>query len=337
MSGRVIVVVGGLFGSEGKGAVAAHLSIREPHPLMAMRVAGPNAGHTVVANGKTYRFRSIPVAAAVRSDARLVIAAGSEIDPAVLAEEADWIDDIRERLYVDQDATVIDDGHQVAELGIITGTTGKGIGAARAARLLRQADLYGTDHGYDTASMASGWLAQGNTVLIEGTQGYGLGQHAGYYPHCTSSDCRAIDFLAMAGISPWSRNVGELEVWVVVRTHPIRIAGNSGPLKGETSWEALGVPDEHTTVTKKVRRVGEWDLGLVLEAVDANGGASSVKIACMFADYIDPALAGVTDSAALDESELWKAWTLQNLPWEIRDRIRLVGTGPDTMVETTGG
>ncbi len=47
MAGRLIAVVGGQYGSEGKGAVAGYLSSTSEAPFMGIRVAGPNAGHTV--------------------------------------------------------------------------------------------------------------------------------------------------------------------------------------------------------------------------------------------------------------------------------------------------
>jgi adenylosuccinate synthase len=78
----------------------------------------------------------------------------------------------------------------------------------------------------------------------------------------------------MAGISPWSPGVTYVTVWLVARVFPIRVAGASGPLKGETTWEELGLPEERTTVTHKVRRVGEWDSELIRQAVVANGGAT---------------------------------------------------------------
>ncbi len=46
----VTVVVGGQFGSEGKGKVA-HWLARELRASTAVRVGGPNSGHTVVADG----------------------------------------------------------------------------------------------------------------------------------------------------------------------------------------------------------------------------------------------------------------------------------------------
>ena len=57
----------------------------------------------------------------------------------------------------------------------------------------------------------------------------------------------------------------------------VRVAGNSGPMANETTWDAigaaLGVTDdltEFTTVTRKVRRVGEFDLAPVKAAFQAN-------------------------------------------------------------------
>ena len=46
----VTIVVGGQFGSEGKGKVAHWLS-REQDATYAIRVGGPNSGHTAVENG----------------------------------------------------------------------------------------------------------------------------------------------------------------------------------------------------------------------------------------------------------------------------------------------
>lgn len=336
--GKLIVVVGGQFGSEAKGTVAAHLSRTEDKPMAAIRVAGPNAGHTVYdAEGREFKLRQIPVAAVTNPAAQLLIAAGSEVDEAVLTAEIETLEAaghmVRSRLHIDPQATVLGPQHIVQEQGLSAriGSTAKGIGAARADRIFRQAELWGSDGEHvSSAALARLTLARGGTVLVEGTQGYGLGLHAGYYPYCTSSDCRAVDFLGMAGLSPWDQHVTELEVWITVRTRPIRVAGNSGPLLGETSWEDLGFEPETTTVTGKIRRVGEWDSGLVWEAIRANGGPSpSVRLALTFLDYDVPEAAGATEigDGALRERLDWYARQVYPVP------IELVGTGPQSMID----
>lgn len=210
-------------------------------------------------------------------------------------------------LYIDQSATLLTREHisqeKTADLTARLGSTAKGIGAARADRIWRTATTIGQlletpedhpHHGYrqqleriintdprfqitirDTVGHVLAAIKNAKdpmchicthvTAVIEGTQGYGLGLHTSAYPKCTSNDTRPIDFQAMAGLSPTmfdsSLNIG------VVRPNPIRVAGNSGPLKGETTWEELEQDPEYTTVTQKVRRVGEWDPELVREAV----------------------------------------------------------------------
>jgi adenylosuccinate synthase len=262
-------------------------------------------------------------------DCSIMIAAGSEVNQDVLQDELDRLDaagfKASERLWVDATATVLDESHIETETGLISriGSTGKGIGAARAARIMRTAELYGGP--VDVMTEAQFILAQGGDVVIEGTQGYGLGLHAGWYPYCTSGDCRAIDFLAQVGITPWEYPV---KIWMVARTRPIRVAGNSGPLKDETSWGALGLPDERTTVTNKVRRVGEWDMDLVMQAIGANGGPSPrVVLAITMLDQRWPEVAGHEGWTNLPAPvDRW----LQNIENKTGTRIDMIGTGPTT-------
>lgn len=358
--GKLIVVAGGQFGSEGKGAVAASLAAR--HEAHSIRVGGPNAGHTVYDHaGKEWKLQQVP-AAAVTVPGALMIGSGSEIDPDILDHEVKELDAagfrVSSRLQVDVQATILWPKHASletaglphGEAGITReiGSTGKGVGAARAERIWRKAILVGnevTHHTYfgpvwhgllagDTARLATEMLTMGESILIEGTQGYGLGLHAGYYPFCTSGDCRAIDFLAQAGLSPWQVLPEDLEVWIVLRSFPIRVAGNSGPLFAETDWNSIGQPTEYTTVTKKPRRVGGWDPELARKAIAANGGrgrwlANPVRVALTFLDYVFPSLRDCDDIEKI--FNVAGPW-LEDRENEIGAPIRMVGTGPNTLV-----
>lgn len=367
------IVVGGQYGSEGKGAVAGRLAATSYEPVTAVRVAGPNAGHTVygncpqvgvctsdyhLADGNLHpwKLRQVPVAAVTRPDAVLVIAAGSEIDETVLRAEVAALDaagyDAGSRLRVDTSATIVELKHQQIEQGGLgdvlsggglvqrIGSTGKGVGAARADRAMRTAKTYGDGcwSYYRTAETLTDDLRIGRHVIIEGTQGYALGLHAGEYPWCTSSDCRAIDFMSMAGIPPQ-----EADVWVVLRTWPIRVAGNSGPMHQEVSWDTVGQPPERTTVTNKIRRVGRWDAGLARASVAANGG-DRCKIALTMVDYDLPFLAGKDGNYAnwaastgmnygpgVDPLVLTEKY-LSTVEADCGAHVRLVGTGPNTML-----
>lgn len=350
--GVLHVVAGGQQGSEAKGHVTGWLATSE-HVGAVARVAGPNAGHTAYKGNVGFSLRQIPIAAVTNPECRLLITAGSEIDPAVLHAEVVFLEGegipVRERLFIDPEATVIEQRHKDEETALIAaiGSTGKGIGAARAERLRRSAVVwqdYLKNNGNDlqlnmapTAPQMYNMLAAGLDVIIEGTQGYGLGLHAGDYPFCTSSDCRAIDFLAMAGVSPWARDV-ELQVWLVFRTYPIRVAGNSGPMYRELTWEELAdrtggyIQPEHTTVTKKVRRIGEWDRELARCAMLANGAPSAhIHPVLTFVDYVFPELAGVSDRETLDaHTDLWPY--LAEIENDIGAQLAAFSTGPATMV-----
>lgn len=345
---NVTVVVGGQYGSEGKGAISAHLTSGWTAGDLAIRVAGPNAGHTVIGkDDRAWKLRSVPVAAVSNPHCRLHIAAGSEVDLAVLLHELHELDsagyNATKRLTIDPSATILTAAHQIREqessLIPRVGSTGKGIGAARADRIMRTAEIVadknaivgnmtlalGSAETWPTGSAWTNW----ENILIEGTQGYGLGLHTPHYPQVTSSDCRAIDFLAMTGISPWEERI-KVGVVVVARMYPIRVAGNSGPLKDETTWAELGLPEERTTVTNNVRRVGRWDEYLVKAALAANGAGvwnPHVQMALTMLDQRFPDQHGRTDLS--DEAEEF----VDQLEDELQVFISLVGTGPSTVAE----
>lgn len=348
------VVVGGLYGSEAKGHVTQRLVERrlvETEPLWNIRIGGPNAGHTGHDTmGNPVAFRQVPVGVLVPGEVNLEIGAGSEIDLPVLLDEIDlcrtrgYLEG--KRLLVHGEATLITDRHKKAESDLVgaIGSTGKGIGAARADRLLRGAERLQDNQAASLALLDRGveipvtdhgdWRGDRANIIIEGVQGYALGLHAGYYPQCTTSDCRAVDFLSMAGISPWDVRYTpwgslDLTVWVVARMFPIRVAGNSGPLRNETTWAELGLPIERTTVTQKVRRVGAPDWDLVKAAVTANGGPGNVALALSMVDQMFPEvrdLRWVRSAATWAEAEQYIR-TIEN---HVDVDVEMVLTGPNT-------
>jgi adenylosuccinate synthase len=345
--GTIYCVVGGQYGSEAKGHVAAQLHLTRDIPC-AVRVGGANAGHTVIdENGVRFPLRTIPVAAAVDHYSDLVIAAGSEIDLTVLSAEIDLLESaghpVKDRLHIDPEATIVDVEHkqQEAEAGLVgqVGSTGKGIGAARAARMLRKArtareSLHLAPYLTDTSAMLNDRHQSGADILIEGTQGYHLGLHAGHYPQSTTNDCRAIDVIAQAGVTPLNRP----EIWLVFRTYPIRVAGNSGEMGKEISWEVLGgrsggyIQPERTTVTNLVRRVAEWDHDAARMAIDGNGGAGNDKLhlALTMVDYLDPDLEGTEAMSDIEASHAM-AW-IEQVEDELGISFSAFGTSPQEMV-----
>lgn len=302
--GNVLAVVGGQYGSEGKGVVVHYLANRyDAH----VRVGGPNAGHSFNHEGSVFKMQALPCGWTNRH-ANLVIGRGAIVNPALLAKEIEMVQrsspSVKNRIFIDAGAGVLSDDHHNEEGGTggelhqRIGSTGEGVGAARHARMRRDpagfqriyevAAQYGLDSMVyqDTASCLMRWLDSGDNILLEGTQGSGLSLIHGPWPYVTTADTNAAQMAADIGLAPRLVN----RTCLVVRSHPIRVAGNSGPLKGELSWADLSrdlgrTVEERTTVTKKVRRVGSWDEDLVLQSVLLNQPTS---LALMFADYISP-------------------------------------------------
>ena len=110
----ISIVVGGQYGSEGKGKVAHYLA-RERNAAAAVRIGGPNSGHTVYDDaGRKFIFQHLPTAA-VLPDVVCVLAAGSYIDVDRLLHEVALVGLPLARLKVDPNAVVITQQHCVNE------------------------------------------------------------------------------------------------------------------------------------------------------------------------------------------------------------------------------
>jgi adenylosuccinate synthase len=334
----ISVVVGGQFGSEGKGKVALHIARRE-RASFVVRVGGTNSGHTGVDNqGRTWALRQLPVSV-LAPDTIAILPAGAIIDPEIFHREVQALQLGADRVIVSRHATVISAKDKEAERveGLVDqiGSTGSGTGAALKRRIGRQRGepILAGDHPAlqkylgDPSSAMREALNRNRLVVIEGSQGFGLSVlHGGYYPNATSRDTTAATFVGEAGLSP--RDVAD--VTLVLRAHPIRVAGNSGELKGETTWaeiaKAAGLPQDYcelTTATKKIRRVGIFDPQLVRRAMEVN---NPTRLVLNHFDYLDRDVgSGIFRDRAID--------FLEGIERSIGRTIDWIGTGPAAFTE----
>lgn len=298
----VDVLIGGQYGSEGKGQIAAHLA---PEYDVLVRVGGPNAGHKVYEEPKPHTFHHLPSGSFRNPHSQIVLGAGAVIYPPKLMEELLMADVDATRLAIDPKAMVITDADKRAEAKLVKsiGSTGQGVGYATARKILRTAAKPKVVLAKDTKELKrfikdslrifDDAFSSGKRVFLEGTQGTGLSLHHGTYPHVTSRDTSVGGCLGESGIAP-SRVRRTI---MVCRTYPIRVASpvdaSSGHLNGELSWKQIskrsGIPEaeltksEHTTTTNKLRRVGEFDWELVRKAASIN---APTDIALTFIDYL---------------------------------------------------
>lgn len=316
--GAVDVLVGGQYGSEGKGNVAAYLA---PEYGLLVRVGGPNAGHQVsLPDGAAFVHRLLPSGTQFNGNARIHIGPGAVLDVAVLADEIAQCGVTAERLSIDPRAMIISDADIKSEMELVKkiGSTGKGVGAATARRIqgrladrVALAEVVEVLKPYIKPSLAvyDDAVSRGERILLEGTQGTGLSLYHGDYPHVTSRDTTASACLSEAGFAP----LHVRRVVMLVRTYPIRVESpkgkTSGPMSEEISWKEIARRSGHKasdlkrvekgSVSGKQRRVGEFDWVQLRRSAFLNGCSD---VALTFADYLKKANERARRFEQLDEA-----------------------------------
>src|SRR5215207_5241248 len=82
------VVVGAQWGDEGKGKIVDLLALESD--VVCRYQGGPNAGHTIIAEGETWKIRQIP--SGILRGKVSVIGAGCVVDPEVILDEIDELE-----------------------------------------------------------------------------------------------------------------------------------------------------------------------------------------------------------------------------------------------------
>lgn len=332
----VSIIVGGQYGSEGKGKVAHHLA-RARDAAAVVRVGGSNSGHTSLgADSDRMVLRQLPTAA-LDPDVLCILAPGSYIDVGILLGEIAQVGLAPERLAIDPNAMVItkDDGRaeHAAGLGKRIGSTCSGTGAAVIRRVHRKSadDLAGARPELEpylrpTRELMRALIDEGDRVIVEGTQGFGLSLlHGPHYPKATARDTTAAGALAETGLSPLDVD----EVVLVLRAFPIRVAGESGPFGApEIDWHTVASEgghdhpiEERTSVTNKVRRVARFNPVLVRQAIAANNPSVIIL------NHVDH-----VDAAARDHLTMRARAFVEDVSASIGRSVDYIGLGPDLLV-----
>ncbi len=300
----VDVLVGGQYGSEGKGNIVSYLA-REYDVMV--RVGGPNAGHTVASAKGTYTYHHLP-SGCRDVKALLLLGPGMTIKLSGLLKEIGDCRITTDRLVIDYQASIIEDEDVDSEEQLVStiASTGSGSGAAAARRIMGRNDPR-TRLARDieelrpylgsTVDKLEEAYRKRQSILLEGTQGSGLSIFHGDYPYVTSRDTNVAGCLAEAGISPTRVR----KVMMVVRPMPIRVGDpdgvqsrTSGPLKHPTTFTNIAFDSgldadalnkaERTSTTNRSRKVGWFEWDQFRKACSLN---APTDIILTFADYLD--------------------------------------------------
>jgi len=308
------IVIGGQYGSEGKGKVTALLASTCSEPSV-VRCGGPNSGHSVWNEDRQIILRQLPTAA-LHPASTLLIGAGCALDEELLIQEIVDFGLPQNRVVVDPRAVLIEPLDRDGEMSDVTriASTASGTNHAWIKRMRRRPDAKLAFHSTrlpavvrieTVARLLHQRLEHGGDVIIEGTQGFGLSLlHGEAYPFATARDTSASGFCSEVGLSP--RHVDHIVM--VLRTFPIRVGGNSGPLPNEIDWAEVkkiaGAPieePEFTSVTHRMRRVAHFDCSAVQRASQYNRPTS---LALMGVDRLDHLNRGVLDPRDLTHAAI---------------------------------
>lgn len=143
--GKVDALLGIVFGDEGKGKVVDVFTPR--YDVVARFAGGPNAGHTIIFEGKKFVLRSIP--SGIFDEGKLnIIGNGCVIAPDLFMAEAQELENagysLTDRLHISKRAhlilpthRVLDRAYEAAKGKNKVGTTGKGIGPTYSEKASR--------------------------------------------------------------------------------------------------------------------------------------------------------------------------------------------------------
>jgi adenylosuccinate synthase len=319
------VVVDGFFGDGGKGKIVSYLVVADDVVVCARGGVGPNAGHTVVKDGVTYKLRMVPCGF-VNPDTRLLIGPGVVINPEVVLKEVEELG-IQGRFGIDPQCAIIEPKHIEADkrghLKEKIGTTGTGTGPCNADRALRVAKMAKEVPEFeefisDVPAELNDALDSGANVILEGTQGTYISLFHGTYPYVTSNDVCASAICSDVGVGPTRVD----EVVLVLKAYVTRVG--AGYLAGEINADEAKRRgwDEYGTVTGRQRRAAPFNYDLAKRAAMLNG-ATQLAVTKMDILYQD-----CKGTDKFSDLNLEAVAFIEKIEEEIGLPVTLIGTGP---------
>ena len=288
-----VVIIGAQWGDEGKGKIVDYLA--EDAKYVVRYSGGPNAGHTIVVDGKQFALHQVP-SGILYKDKIVFLGSGMVIDAEALFNELQMLKDNgidwEGRVFISDRAQLIlpkyrtMDKERDAQRKRPIGTTGRGMGIAYAEKAHRDgvrladldwadkmAEFDGEDLEYinkykdQLLSMRVDLVAKmhefrKDNILFEGAQGAMLDIDSGTYPFVSSGTSCAAGACTGSGIGPHQID----KILGVFKAYQTRV-GN-GPMPTEFNNESEGelcqyVRDtgrEYGVTTGRARRCGYLDL-----------------------------------------------------------------------------
>ena len=287
MKRTVDVLVDLQFGSTGKGLLAGYIGAKNGYE-MVISANMPNAGHSAYAPDTDQLFVHKVLPSAIFGEELQVIGVGPGAVFSIDRLEEEWAAVCKYRkdltLVIHEAAGILLPEHKEHEQCTLSriSSTMQGSAEALVDKIRRRPGAIAGSYVMEITEKVKGrvrvvsqaqWLEaiwHKNSILVEGSQGYSLGLSSGFYPFCTSRECTVARVMADAGVPAAWLN----EVYGSARVHPIRVGNTPDGYSGdwyydqtEIHFSDLGVPEERTTVTQRVRRIATFSAVQIREAM----------------------------------------------------------------------
>lgn len=288
-----VVIIGAQWGDEGKGKIVDYLA--EDAKYVVRYSGGPNAGHTIVVDGKQFALHQVP-SGILYPEKKVFLGAGMVIDPEALFNELAMLKENginwEGRVFISDRAHLIlpkyrsMDKERDASRKRPIGTTGRGIGIAYSEKSHRDglrladldwkekiADLDAEDLDYlnkyrdqllsmrvDLTSKI--WEYRKDNILFEGAQGAMLDIDSGTYPYVSSGASCAAGAATGCGIGPHDLD----HILGVFKAYETRVGNGPMPTEfnetseGELCQYVRDTGREYGVTTGRARRCGYLDL-----------------------------------------------------------------------------
>jgi adenylosuccinate synthase len=328
----ITALVGGQYGSEGKGLIAGHIGRAHKHHI---RVGAANAGHTLYTatdehvdrrtqelqvDWEKHVVQQIPCGAYSNPQSEIYLGPGALISPRILQDEMRRLVDWRARngmpspqLYIDPRAHIITE-EQIEEeqesglaerIGSTSTIAREGIGAAQAARVMRREDCVQVGEYWRRHEATTLLVRIANVPILLGTLPKNDANRIlaegtqGYGLSLTTGDFPYVtsrNTTAPGLLAECGLPAKKMDsVIVVFRTYPIRVAGPSGPFHDESDeieWSDLGV-DPESERTTVTKKVRRVATFSYSQAWEACKVNGATDVALTFCDYVDPSIHGL--------------------------------------------
>lgn len=293
--GRCDIIIGMMWGDEGKGKVVRSLILEAEKQLDGYTHCvrfngGPNAGHTIYDNGHKISTHQVP-SGFIIPNIRLLIGPACAVDMDKLDNEIKKLESlgysIRERLVVSKRAHLIQPSHIAEDVADdLIGSTGSGIRPVNRDKYnrsgIRAGSVVHDRYDIQVGDVVKELSEDGLRVLFEGAQGTMLDIDLGEYPYVTSSNCLS------SGITTCGFPFRQVDnVYGICKLYDTYVGKMEFQPKDDVDLERLGtVGHEYGTTTGRRRQCNWLNLDKFMVSLRANSVTNVIVNKCDILDEV---------------------------------------------------